>query len=246
MWWEDSLSVNSGRSRSRSLRIHPAPPMAAPSTFLQGPYRFVLHYIVGRPWQFGALLLAVVGAAGCAVAVQYVMKLLVDGMAGPRDASATVWSALILFVTFIAGESILWRITGWLACRATLGVGVDMRLDLFSYLNGQPMRYFADNLAGSLGQRLTATAGNFGALTNTVVWRILPPCIEFFGALIVFMTVDWRMMLVLAIFVTAVTGGLIWFGERGRPLHRTYAGHAGTVAGDLVDVITNMWAVKSF
>jgi ATP-binding cassette subfamily B protein len=220
--------------------------MLAPSTFLQGPYRFVLHYIVGRPWQFGALLLTVVGAAGCAVAVQYVMKLLVDGMTGPRDASTAVWSALFLFVTFIAGESILWRITGWLACRATLGVGVDMRLDLFSYLNGQPMRYFADNLAGSLGQRLTATAGNFGALTNTVVWRILPPCIEFMGALVVFLTVDWRMMLVLGVFVTAVTGGLIWFGERGRPLHRTYAGHAGVVAGDLVDVITNMWAVKSF
>jgi ATP-binding cassette subfamily B protein len=113
-------------------------------------------------------------------------------------------------------------------------------------MNGQPMRYFADNLAGSLGQRLTATAGNFGALTNTVVWRILPPCIDFVGALIIFLTVDWRMMLALAVFVTAVTGGLIWFGERGRPLHRTYAGHAGVVAGDLVDVITNMWAVKSF
>jgi ATP-binding cassette subfamily B protein len=206
----------------------------------------VLHYVVARPWQFAALLMAVVGAAGCAVAVQYVMKLLVDGMAGPREASAAVWSALVLFVTFIAGESILWRITGWLACRTTLGVGVDMRLDLFSHLNGQPMRYFADNLAGSLGQRLTATAGNFGALTNTVVWRILPPCIEFIGALIIFLTVDWRMMLALGVFVTAVTGGLIWFGERGRPLHRTYAGHAGAVAGDLVDVITNMWAVKSF
>ncbi|HEV2566948.1 MAG TPA: ABC transporter ATP-binding protein [Microvirga sp.] len=235
--------ISLGRSRSKAGA---APAMLAPSTFLQGPYRFVLHYIVGRPWQFGALLLTVVGAAGCAVAVQYVMKLLVDGMTGPRDASTAVWSALFLFVTFIAGESILWRITGWLACRATLGVGVDMRLDLFSYLNGQPMRYFADNLAGSLGQRLTATAGNFGALTNTVVWRILPPCIEFMGALVVFLTVDWRMMLVLGVFVTAVTGGLIWFGERGRPLHRTYAGHAGVVAGDLVDVITNMWAVKSF
>jgi ATP-binding cassette subfamily B protein len=78
------------------------------------------------------------------------------------------------------------------------------------------------------------------------VWRILPPCIEFIGALIIFLTVDWRMMLALGVFVTAVTGGLIWFGERGRPLHRTYAGHAGVVAGDLVDVITNMWAVKSF
>ncbi len=246
MWRDDGLPFGPGGDRRRADAPHLAPPDAPPSTFLQGPYRFVFHYIARRPWQFAALLLAVAGAAGCAVAVQYVMKLLVDSMAGPREASAAVWSVLVLFVTFIAGESIMWRITGWLACRTTLGVGVDMRLDLFSYLNGQPMRYFADNLAGSLGQRLTATAGNFGALTNTVVWRILPPCIEFFGALIVFLTVDWRMMLALALFVTAVTGGLIWFGERGRPLHRKYAAHAGTVAGDLVDVITNMWAVKSF
>ncbi len=246
MWRDDGLSLGPKGHPPERGAPHVAPPPAAPSAFLQGPYRFVLHYVAGRRWQFAALLLTVAGAAGCAVAVQYVMKLLVDAMAGPGEASAAVWSALVMFVTFIAGESILWRITGWLACRTTLSVGVDMRLDLFSYLNGQPMRYFADNLAGSLGQRLTATAGNFGALTNTIIWRILPPCIEFIGALVIFLTVDWRMMLVLAVIVTAVTGGLIWFGERGRPLHRTYAGHAGVVAGDLVDVITNMWAVKSF
>jgi ATP-binding cassette subfamily B protein len=246
MWRDDDSLTGARRQRPQADVPHLAPPEAVPSAFLQGPYRFVIHYVMSRPWQFAALLMTVAGAAGCAVAVQYVMKLLVDGMAGPREASAAVWSALILFVTFIAGESILWRITGWLACRTTLTVGVAMRLDLFSYLNGQPMRYFADNLAGSLGQRLTATAGNFGALTNTIVWRILPPCIEFAGALIVVTTVNLSMMLVLAVFVTTVTGGLIWFGERGRPLHRKYAAHAGVVAGDLVDVITNMWAVKSF
>jgi ATP-binding cassette, subfamily B, bacterial len=54
----------------------------------------------------------------------------------------------------IAIESVLWRATGWLACRTTVGVGVDMRLELFEYLNLQPMRYFSDNLAGSLGQRI--------------------------------------------------------------------------------------------
>jgi ATP-binding cassette, subfamily B, bacterial len=246
MWRDDGLPFRSRGHRPQAGGPHRAPPAAAPSAFLQGPYRFVLHYVVGRPWQFGALLTTVAAAAGCAVAMQYVMKLLVDAMAGPREASAAVWSALVLFVIFIAGESVFWRLTGWLACRTTLGVGVDMRLDLFRYLNGQPMRYFADNLAGSLGQRVTATAGNFGALTNTVVWRILPPCIDFIGALIVFLTVDWRMMLALAVFVTAVTSGLIWFGERGRSLHRNYASQAGVVAGDLVDVITNMWAVKSF
>ncbi len=153
MWRDDGLSVGPKGRPPEGGPPHRAPPPAAPSAFLQGPYRFVLHYVVGRRWRFAALLLTVAGAAGCAVAVQYVMKLLVDGMAGPREASAAVWSALVMFVTFIAGESILWRVTGWLACRTTLSVGVDMRLDLFSYLNGQPMRYFADNLAGSLGQR---------------------------------------------------------------------------------------------
>jgi ATP-binding cassette, subfamily B, bacterial len=58
--------------------------------------------------------------------------------------------------------------------------------------------------------------------------------------------VDWRMMVALAAFAVSVTASLCWFGEKGRPLHRAYAAEAGTVAGELVDVITNMWSVKAF
>jgi ATP-binding cassette, subfamily B, bacterial len=217
-----------------------------PPPFLRGPKAFILHYVRTRPLQFAALIIMVIAAAGCAVAVQYVMKLLVDAMAGPRDGNSAAWTALSLFISLIAVESVLWRLIGWLGCRTTLGVGVAMRLDLFDYLNGQPMRYFAENLAGSLGQRITSTAGNFGALTNTVVWRVLPPFVDFIGALIVFSLVDWRMMMTLAVFVVIVTGGLILFGERGHHYHRTYAGRSNHVSGELIDVISNMWAVKAF
>jgi len=191
--------------------------------FFSGPLAFVLHYVRSRPWHFTGLVTMVLGAAGCAIAVQYVMKLLVDAMVGPRDGSAA-WTALAIFIGLLSIESLPWRVSGWLGCRTTVGAGVQMRLDLFDYLNGQPMRYFADNLAGSLGQRLTATAGNFGALTNTMVWRILPPCVDFIGALIIFALVDTGMMLALAAAVVVILTGLILFGERGRPLHRTYAG----------------------
>jgi ATP-binding cassette subfamily B protein len=228
-----------GRSKDNVEKTRAAPP------FLQGPGAFVLHYVRARPLHFTALFIMVAGAASCAVAVQFVMKLLVDAMAGPREGGA-VWFALSLFLALIAVESLLWRLSGWLGCRTTVGIGVDMRLDLFDYLNGQPMRYFAENLAGSLGQRITSTAGNFGALTNTVVWRVMPPLIDFIGALIVFLTVDWRMMIVLAAIVVLITGGLILFGERGRHHHRAYAGYANTVGGELIDIISNMWAVKAF
>jgi ATP-binding cassette subfamily B protein len=214
--------------------------------FLEGPAIFILHYVRRRWTSFALLLTLVVGAAGAAVSIQYVMKLLVDAMASQGGDKSAVWTALGLFVGLIALESVCWRLVGWLTCRTTIGVGVEMRLDLFDYLNGQPMRYFADNLAGSLGQRITMTAGNFGALVNTTVWRVLPPCVDFVGALIIFTTVDVGIASALGVLVVFVTGLLIWFGERGRPQHRRYSGQASMAAGELVDTISNMWAVKAF
>jgi ATP-binding cassette subfamily B protein len=213
--------------------------------FLAGPRAFLWHYVHTRPLHFIALAVMVLGAASCAVSVQYVMKMLVDAMAEAGDRAAAWW-ALGIFATTIAVESLLWRLSGWLGCRTTVGAGVDMRLDLFEYLNGQPMQYFANNLAGSLGHRLTSTAGNFGALVNTVVWRIIPPCVDFVGALVIFLTVDWRLMLALAAAAVIIMMGLIAFGERGRHLHRAYAARSHDVGGDLVDVISNMWSVKAF
>jgi ATP-binding cassette subfamily B protein len=240
--WTDFASAPiraAGRLRER------VPPASAPP-FLKGPTAFILHYLGVRRWSFAALFAMVLGAAGCAVGVQYVMKLLVDAMAGPREESGFVWTALGLFIGLIAAESVLWRLSGWLGCRTTVDIGVEARLDLFDHVNGQPMRYFAENLAGSLGQRITATAGNFGGLVNTLVWRAMPPIVDFGGAILIFATVDWRMTLALGAGVVLVTGGLILFGERGRPYHRAYADRAGGVAGELVDVIANMWAVKAF
>jgi ATP-binding cassette subfamily B protein len=184
-------------------------------------------------------------AASCAIGVQYVTKMLVDAMAGPRD-TAAVSTVLVCYLSLIAAESLLWRLTGWLGCRTTVGIGVDVRLDLFDYLNGQPLRYFADNLAGALGQRITSTAGYMGALINTAVWRVLPPCIDFLGALVVFATINLGMVAALGAFVILMTGGLVIFGGRGRPRHQHYAEKASLVGGDLVDVISNMWAVKAF
>jgi ATP-binding cassette subfamily B protein len=195
---------------------------------------------------FAALLLLVVTSAACGVGQQYGLKLLVDAIAGPPSLSDAVLFALGLFLVLIALEAALARLTGWLACRTTVGVGVDLRIELFEHLERQSMRYFAENLAGSLGQRITATAGNFGALVNTFVWRIVPPVVDVAGAVIIFASVDGLLTLALVAMILTVTAGLIGFGVRGRPIHRAYSGQAAVVAGDLVDTIANMWTVKAF
>jgi ATP-binding cassette subfamily B protein len=214
--------------------------------YLRSPGPFIARYLRSRRGNIAALVLLVIGAASCGIGGQYAIKLLVDAMNTGHGVTKAIYFALGLLLTLVAAESFLWRGTGWLTCRTTVGVGVDLRLNLFDYLSGQSMRYFAENLAGSIGQRITSSAGNLGALTNTFVWRVLPPIVDFAGALVLFSMLDLGMVVALAAFVAAVTAGLIWFGERGRPLHRNYSSKAAAVGGDLIDIISNMWTVKAF
>ena len=207
---------------------------------------FVWHYVVRRRWQFGTLLFLIVGAAGCATAVQYGIRLLVDAMATVDGDRTAVWRPFLLFAGLIGLESLLWRSAGWLTCRNIIATGVEIRLDLFEHLSGHPMRYFADHLAGSLGGRIGATAGSVAGIISALAWTVLPPCTDFLGALVLFLTVDWRMAGVLLLVVAVLVVALAVYGVSGRPLHQAHAQQGHLVGGELVDTITNIWAVKAF
>ena len=133
------------------------------------PARFLWHYICQRPWHFGGLLVLIIGAAGCAVAVQYGMKLLVDAMSTDQRIQADVWTPLGLFIGLIAVENLFWRLGGWLGCRTVVASVVDIRVDLFRHLTGHPMRYFTEHFAGALGNRITALGPPPGR--SMAAWR---------------------------------------------------------------------------
>lgn len=124
-----------------------------------------------RPGAFGVLLLLIVGAAACSVGVQYGMKLIVDTMASDDRESRRIWQWLALFVVLIGAESAFWRLSGWLGCVTVVNTGVDVRLDLLRHLSGHSLDYFSRHLAGSLGNRVTATAGATGAIFGMLTGR---------------------------------------------------------------------------
>jgi len=195
---------------------------------------------------FGGLLALIVAAAACSVGVQYGMKLIVDTMAGNDRSSRAIWNWLALFIVLIAAESALWRLSGWLGCITVVNSGVDVRLDLFRHLSGHSLDYFSRHLAGSLGNRVTATAGATGAIFGTLIWKILPPCVDFVGAVVVLCTIDVRMALTLIGFVALVAAFMFAFGRRARPLQQAFAERASQVGGELVDVVANIFTVMAF
>ena len=219
---------------------------AARPTWLGGVGGFVAHYLRRRPWQGLALLVLVLGGSACAVGVQYGMKLMIDAMTAGAKHPNAMSVALAVFIGLVGAEAVMWRLSGWLGARLTIKAGVDIRLDLFRHLAGHSMRYFQDQMGGALGHRLTSTAGAFGAIVSRMAWDIAPPCVSFVGALLLFATLDGGMTAALAGFVAATTACLVAFGLRGRHRHRAYARRSSEAGGELMDVINNMLAVKTF
>ncbi len=225
-------------------------PSPRPETALlpSRPVAFLWHYVRVRPWHFAGLLALIVGAASCAVAVQYGMKLLVDAMAqGSTDrAAANVWWPLGLFIGLIVVENVFWRLGGCLGCRTVVASVVDIRVDLFKHLTGHPMRYFTEHFAGSLGNRISALGAAAGALYGGLAWKIVPPIVDFVGAVVVLLTVDWRMAVALVLFVAIVAALITGFGIRGRAKHQRFAAQSARVGGELVDAVSNVWTIKAF
>ncbi len=212
------------------------------------PVAFLWHYICARPWHFGGLLALIIGAASCAVAVQYGMKLLVDAMAqGTADrGAANVWWPLGLFIGLIVTENVFWRLGGWLGCRTVVASVVDIRVDLFKHLTGHPMRYFTEHFAGSLGNRISAVGQAAGAIYGGLAWKIVPPIVDFLGAVVVLFTVGWQMAVALIVFVAIVAALITGFGIRGRAKHQRFAAQSARVGGELVDAVSNVWTIKAF
>jgi ATP-binding cassette, subfamily B, bacterial len=214
--------------------------------FLRSPARFLIHYVAVRPWTFLLLGGLVVAASASSVGVQYAMKLLIDAMTRVGSVSIGVYGALGLFIALIVLESALQRGGAFLLGNTTVKSGIRIRLDMLDHLTGHQMPFFQRQRAGSLGHRVGSLAGIFGALIHRLLMEVTPPIIAFFGALIIFLTIDWKMAAVLGSVFLAVTVVLVRHGLKGHVHHREFAEQAGVVGGELVDLIGNIWVVKAF
>ncbi|HVA14161.1 MAG TPA: ABC transporter ATP-binding protein, partial [Stellaceae bacterium] len=190
------------------------------------------------------VLLAVLGAVAASIGERFSMKFLVDAMAGPRGFA--VWRAIAIFVACVGADNFLWRIGGFVSARTFPRIGAELRLDLFSHLLGHSTRYFNERLTGALSSRISAAANALLTVSNSFIWNVLPPAAATVGALIGLATVAWQMAASLTLAAGAIAFGIGVAGARGRDLHRLYAGRAASVAGEIVDVVSNHATVRLF
>jgi ATP-binding cassette subfamily B protein len=217
---------------------------AAP--FPRRPLHFLWHFIRRRPFLHLAAVTAVAGAAGSACIAQYGLKLIVDAMAGgPANLAGVGWAAA-LFAGLLGCESALWRLGSTAAYRAILADKAAAKLALFGHLTGHSGEYFSGRLGGALGNRVSAAGEALQQVLQSGLFNIVPVCADFCAALFLLATVDWHLVAALGGFVVLSSIVLGLLSRRGSLHHNFYADRAAEVAGELVDVLSNIWLVRAF
>jgi ATP-binding cassette subfamily B protein len=215
------------------------------SSYAKRPIAFLLRYVRRRALSHAAILTAVIGAVACSVSSQYGVKFLVDVLSGSAADSA-IWLAFALLVSLIAADNLLWRVAGWIASYAFVGVTGDLRGELFRHLTGHAPNYFSQRLAGTLTGRITATSNAAFAVENLFIWNVLPPCLATLCAIGFLAIVSVPMAAALTAIAAVVMLLLFKLAARGAPLHHGFANRAAKVEGELADVIGNMPLVRTF
>ena len=215
------------------------------SDYAERPIAFLLRYVRRRIIAHAAILAAVIGAVGCSVSSQYGVKFLVDTLsAGPHGTA--VWLAFAVLVSLIAADNLLWRLAGWIASHAFVGVTGDLRSELFRHLTGHAPSYFTQRLSGTLTGRVTATSNAAFAVENLFIWNVLPPCVATVGAIAFLAVVSVPLAAALTAISALIMLLLFRLAAAGAPLHHGFASRAARVEGELADVIGNMPLVRTF
>src|ERR1700722_18961465 len=214
--------------------------MALPRYASTGAIRFLAHYVRRRLFSHTIVLLAVLAAVGCAVASQYAVKHLVDVLGTHNPARQVLWGAVGLLLALVAGDTLLWRLAGWVSTHAFVAVGGDMRLELFDHLSGQGTRYFVERFPGALAGRITAAANAAWLIENSLTWSTIPPGAAVIASVLVLGTINWHLTVVLLVVISVLGTAIGWLASQGRELHQSFAGHAAHVSGDLTDIVSNI------
>lgn len=213
------------------------------------PLRFLWY--LGTKYKFlGAIsFLLVIGAETLNVFIFYVSAQLVDSftLAQTLDEQKAVlifWGIIFLIVS--AGNSILYRISGYTALHWIIQFHKDGYNELYNHLSRHSHSYFSNRFAGALSNKVSNAVDSSAGLMFQILWTFFSEFIGLLVTLVLFFLIDVRIGLALLLIFMVVLLFNIFAVRYRRPYVVTYAAASSKSRGEGVDVISNISTVRQF
>ncbi|MFV0245460.1 MAG: ABC transporter ATP-binding protein [Qingshengfaniella sp.] len=111
---------------------------------------------------------------------------------------------------------------------------------------GHAVTFFDNDFAGRIAQKQMQTARAVTEITSEMINVVAFALASLVGSVLLLSSIDWRISLVLAIWLLGYLGVIRWFIPRIRARSKARAGARAMVTGQVVDTVTNIKTVKLF
>ena len=164
--------------------------------------------------------------------------------------TSTLHSVLPLLLTYFGlqlyGEVLGWRFVLYMAWTMETSAQKDILERLFKHLTSQSMSFHNDRFGGSIVSQVSKLFGAFERFMDTVIFQGIPILTSVVAAITILSFVFWQYALLLFI-ITIIFASIVIWGTRRMVGFSTREAQASTATtGRLADVITNIFAVKSY
>jgi ATP-binding cassette subfamily B protein len=185
----------------------------------EGTSRRILQY--ARPYRaiISVFLVILVIDAGLTVAQPLLFRRIIDKGVTPGDASVVTWTAIAVAVVavFDAGLGLLSR---WYSARIGEGLIYDLRTEVFTHVQTQPIAFFTRAQTGALVSRLNSDViGAQQAFTSTLS-GVLGNAISVLVVLGTMLALDWRITVGALVLLPLFLLPARWLGRRLQSLTR--------------------------
>lgn len=121
-----------------------------------------------------------------------------------------------------------------------------IRSDFLQYTMGHSHSYFQDNFAGAIARKVSEVAESALRMHDIVRFQIGFAIIQFIFNMVFMFTISWIYGLALFVYILAVTAPLVFRLPKIRARSLRFSEERAHVTGIVVDMLTNMPAVKFF
>ncbi|NSX53557.1 ABC transporter ATP-binding protein [Parasulfitobacter algicola] len=168
--------------------------------------------------------------------------------AGPGAFFAQHWLALTIFILFFIGIR-----PGFIGISALMNsavIGPNLYPMVLSRLHrwtmGQSVSFFDNDFAGRIAQKQMQTARAVTDVMVELVTVVAFALASIIGAVLLLTTIDWRISIILGLWLVGYIFLIRWFIPRVRKKSSARANARTMVSGQVIDTITNIKTVKLF
>jgi ATP-binding cassette subfamily B protein len=211
---------------------------------------FFRYFIRKQKWLFILAQLFALAWTLDNLAWPYIMKILIDKITAYTGDGLSVWSYLslpiLLGVSLWVSVEIFYRGAGILMAFGIPKLEADVRLSMFDYVQKHSYRYFSDNFAGAISNKISDMTQSFTRIIQSLIFLFVPATLALLLSTLFFATVSPFFGSILGGWIVVHAAVCIYFSKPCDEYALIHSNARSDLTGKVVDALTNHINIRLF